>query len=65
MPDPTEKIDVTFTRAEFDLVFDALRFAHEDFIDEKGSTWSDDEYDLLQEVIDRLEELLFANSSTP
>lgn len=65
MHDPNEKVDVTFTRAEFDLVFDALRFAREEFIDENGLHWSNEEYARLEELMDRLEELLPVNESTP
>jgi hypothetical protein len=43
---------------EIGLVYDALRFARDEFTDESGLSWSDEEYARLQDVIDRLERRL-------
>jgi hypothetical protein len=50
--------DVALDPEEIDLVYDALRFARDEFTDENGLSWSSEEYARLQGVIDRLEGLL-------
>lgn len=50
--------DFRFDPDEVEIIYDALRFARDEFTDENGLQWSNEEYARLQGVIDRLEGLL-------
>lgn len=50
--------NVAFDPEEIEIVYDALRFARDEFTDENGLQWSNEEVERLQRVIDRLEGLL-------
>lgn len=54
----TDLLSLELEADELELVYDALRFAREEFIDDDGATWSTDEYTALQRVVERLETLL-------
>jgi hypothetical protein len=48
---------------DHDLLYDALRFARDEFLDENRLSWSNHEYARLQEIIDALEPLIEANGA--
>jgi hypothetical protein len=48
---------------DLELIYDALRFARDEFADENGLRWSNDEYASLQGIIERLEALLPTSES--
>lgn len=54
----TDLLSLELDSDELELVYDALRFAREEFMDDDGATWSVDEYTALQRVVERVETLL-------
>jgi hypothetical protein len=59
MPDNVNALLSLATKpSDYTLLYDALRFAIDDFTDENGLRWSNDEYSRLQELIAQLEKLL-------
>jgi hypothetical protein len=50
-----------WSQLDLNLVYDALRFARDEFRDERGNSWSDEEYARLIEIIDEMDPWLFAD----
>ena len=49
-----------WSRFDFDLVFDSLRFSRDYFCDDSGNTWDEEEYSRLVDLIDEMEPYLCA-----
>jgi hypothetical protein len=57
----SEVLSIEISADDADLIYDALRFARDEFTDENGLPWSNDEYARLEAFIERLEPLIAAN----
>jgi hypothetical protein len=53
---------ITIQPEDYDLVLDAIRFARDEFFDDNGLPWSNDEYSRLQDIIDTIEPLIVPDS---
>jgi hypothetical protein len=56
--------DVVIGPGDYDLLYDALRFARDEFIDVNRLSWSETEYARLQDLIDAIEPLIEANRAS-